>query len=499
MSLVLRRGCLMVIAGLALGGCMVGPDYVRPAAPLPASDRYRESQGWKRAEPRDALSRGAWWRIYDDPVLDALVTRVAVDNQNVIAAEAQYRQASALVLQAWSALFPTLTANASAIRSRSPSLANQPSLARGPINNFNANLAASWVPDLWGSVRRNIDANVDSWAASEADLANLTLASQSLLVENYLQIRVLDEARRILEETVAAYEYSLQLTQNRYKVGVAARLDVVQAEAQLKSTQALLINLQVQRAQLEHAIAVLMGVPPEGFAVERVPFALRVPEIPVGIPSEILERRPDIAAAERRAAAANARIGVADAAFYPTVTLSGAIGFRSVTLPDLFSTPSRFWSLGAALAQPLFDGGLRAGVSAQARAFYDQEVALYRQTVLTAFQQVEDNLVALRVLAEEQQVQREAVEASRKSVELTLNQYRAGTANYLAVITVQAIALNNERTELNILSQRLAASVQLIQALGGGWQIDDLATVRDGRSGTPLSPQPESRRPPPSS
>jgi NodT family efflux transporter outer membrane factor (OMF) lipoprotein len=487
----------VLAAGLALGGCMVGPDYVRPTAPM-ATAFTETPAGWKRAEPADALPRGAWWRIYEDPVLDALVERVAVDNQNIAAAEAQYRQAAALVGQARAALYPTLGANASATRSLSPSLSNRPSFARGAVNNFEVDLGASWVPDLWGSVRRNIEANVDGWQASEADLAGLTLASQSTLVQSYLQLRVIDEARRILEETVAGYERSLELTQNRYKVGVAGRLDVVQAEAQLKSTQALLIDLQVQRAQLEHAIAVLMGVPPEGFAIERVPFAQRVPEIPVGVPSELLERRPDVAAAERRAASANARIGVADAAFYPTITLSGAVGYRSLTLPSLLDTPARFWALGAALAQPLFDGGLRRAVSAQARAFYDQEAALYRQTVLTALQQVEDNLVALRVLEEELTVQLQAVEASRKSVELTLNQYRAGTANYLAVITVQAIALNNERAALNIMSRQLTASAALVQALGGGWQVDDLATVRYGRGGTPLSPPPGSR-PPPSS
>jgi NodT family efflux transporter outer membrane factor (OMF) lipoprotein len=472
--------CLLALAGL--DGCMVGPDYERPSAPAPAS--YKETAGWKRAEPRDVLPRGAWWTIYGDPVLDSLAGRVAVSNQSIVAAEAQFHQAATLVQQARAALYPTLGASAAATRSRSPSLANRPTLTRAPVNNFDAQLDASWVPDLWGSVRRNIEANVGGWQANEADLAAATLAAQSTLAQAYLQLRVLDEARRVLEETVAGYVRSLELTRNRYAVGVVGKLDVVQAETQLASTQAQLIDLGVQRAQLEHAIAVLIGVPPGDFAVERAAFTPRIPDIPAGIPSELLERRPDIAAAERRVAAANARIGVADAAFFPTLTLSGAVGYRSITVPNLFDTPSRFWSLGALIAQPLFDAGLRRAVSAQARAAYDQEVALYRQTVLTAFQQVEDNLVALRVLEDAARVQQEALAAARRSVELTLNQYRAGTANYLAVVTVQAIAYANERTALALLGRRLDASVQLLEALGGGWQVGDLATLGAPGTGT---------------
>jgi NodT family efflux transporter outer membrane factor (OMF) lipoprotein len=467
---------VLCLAAAALGGCMVGPDYVRPGVETPAA--YKEMEGWKRAEPRDALARGSWWTIFGDPELDALAARVDVSNQTIKIAEANFRQAKALAEQARAGLFPTLTAGAAVTRSQSPSLANQPNFANGAINNFNLSASASWELDLWGRIRRGIESGEANWQASAADLESVRLSTQAALVENYLALRVADVQRRVLEETVAAYRRSLELTRNRYAAGVAARVDVVQAEVQLASTQAQLVDNGVARAQLEHAIATLVGVPPASLSIARAPLVATLPAIPIGVPSELLERRPDIAAAERAAAAANAQIGVAQAAFYPTLTLSAAGGFRSSSFADWLTTPSRFWSLGAALAQILFDGGLRRAVSDQAIAAYDGQVAQYRQTVLTGFQEVEDNLAALRILEEVARYQDEAARGARQSVELTTNQYQAGIVSYLNVVAAQAIALNNERTAVDVQGRRLAASVQLVRALGGGWDARALEDVR---------------------
>ncbi|HXM80470.1 MAG TPA: efflux transporter outer membrane subunit, partial [Burkholderiales bacterium] len=308
--------------------------------------------------------------------------------------------------------------------------------------------------------------------ASAADLEAARLSAYATLAQNYLSLRIADATRRVLEDTVAAYQRTLELTQNRYAAGVAARVDVVQAEVQLKSTQAQLIDIGVERAQLEHAIALQLGVAPANFALSAAPLAARMPAIPVGLPSQLLERRPDVASAERSVAAANARIGVAQAAFFPTVTLSGSAGFRTTSLPDLFTAPSRFWSLGATLAQAVFDAGLRQAQKEQAIAVYDQDVATYRQTVLTGFQEVEDNLAALRILEEESVLQDEVVQAARHALELTTNQYQAGVVSYLNVIAAQATLLANERTAASLLGRRLTASVALIKALGGGWSAE---------------------------
>jgi len=466
----------LAAAATALGGCMVGPDYVRPTAPVP--EAYRESAGWKRAEPRDAIARGHWWEMFGDPELDALAARVDISNQNVRQAEANFRQAQALARQARAGLFPTVGAGASAIRSQSPSLSNQPSFATGPVNNYNLNVNASWEPDLWGKVRRGIEAGEANWQASAADLESVRLSAQAAVAQNYLGLRVADVQRRVLEETVSAYQRTLELTQNRYKSGVAARVDVVQAEVQLKSTQAQLVDLGVDRALFEHAIATLIGEPASTFSIPRAPIVAVLPSIPVGVPSELLERRPDIAAAERSAAAANAQIGVAQSAFYPTLTLSAAGGFRSTSFADWLTAPSRFWSLGTLLAQTIFDGGLRRAVSDQAIAAYDGQVAQYRLTVLTGFQEVEDNLAALRILEEEGRLQDEAAAGARQSVELTTNQYKAGTVSYLNVVAAQAIALNNERNAVNVQGRRFLASIQLVKSLGGGWDARALEDVR---------------------
>jgi NodT family efflux transporter outer membrane factor (OMF) lipoprotein len=478
----MRRRGLVLAAVIALGGCMVGPDYVRPDVATPAA--YKEMTGWKRAEPRDQLARGSWWEMFGDRELDALAARVDVSNQTIKIAEANFRQARAVAEQARSGLFPTVNAGASAFRTRSPSGSGSSAVT---ANNYDLAASASWEIDLWGRVRRGIESGETNWQASAADLESVRLSTQAALAQAYIALRLADAQRRLLDETVAAYERSLQLTRNRYAAGVAAKVDVVQAEVQLKSAEAQRVDLGVDRAQFEHAIAVLIGVPPADLSIAPATKVVAVlPAIPVGVPSELLERRPDIAAAERAVAAANARIGVAEAAFYPALTLSAVGGYRSGSFADWLSAPSWFWSLGASLAQTLFDGGLRRAVSDQAIAAYDGQVAQYRQTVLAGFQEVEDSLAALQILAEEVRYLEEAVRAARQSVELTTNQYNAGIVSFLNVITAQTIALNNERTLLNVRGRRFLASVQLVRALGGGWDARALEDVRvSGRgSGT---------------
>jgi len=466
-----RREAWVTCAIAGLAACSVGPNYVRP--PVETSSAYKEAQGWKRAQPRDEQPRGNWWEAFNDAQLNALVTQVAITNQTIKAAEARVREARALTQAARAAFFPIVTANASATRSGGRG---------GTSNNYNVALDVNWEVDLWGRVRRTVEASEATGEASAADLESAKLSAQAQLAEDYFLLRAQDAQIRRLNDTVAAYERSLQLTRNQYAVGVVGRGDVVQAETQLKSTQAQAIDATVQRAQLEHAIAILIGKPPAEFslAAEAVPTVF--PDIPLELPSELLERRPDIAAAERRAAAANAQIGVAESAFFPSLTLSATGGFQSSVLSQLFSLPSRYWSLGPALAQVIFDAGLRRAQTAQAIATYDENVANYRQTVLTGFQEVEDNLAALKILEQEAAVQDEAVKAARESLAIVLNQYRAGTANYLAVVVIQAAALNNERTAISILGRRLTASVALIKALGGGWKEAPTATA-DGEPG----------------
>jgi NodT family efflux transporter outer membrane factor (OMF) lipoprotein len=483
---ILRAALLGVV--LLADGCTVGPDYVRPAANTPPA--FKEAEGWKVAQPGDNLPRDKWWEVFNDPVLNDLVAQVQVNNQNIKLAEANVRQARALTAQARSAFFPTVTGNASATRGsasgggRGTNVGGTGNGGGGVANVYNVSLDATWELDLWGRVRRNVESNEAATQASLADLGAATLSAQALLVTDYLLLRVQDAEIDLLRTSATAYETSLQLTKNQYAVGVAGRSDVVLAETQLKSTQAQQIDAGVQRAQLEHAIAILMGVPPSALTIVPAPVSRTFPDIPPGLPSELLERRPDIAGAERRAAAANAQIGVAEAAFYPTLTLSATGGFASTSIANLFSLPSRYWTVGAALAQTLFDGGLRQAQTDQAIAAYDGSVANYRQTVLNGFQEVEDNLAALRILEQEAAVQEEAVNAARESVTITTNQYRAGTANYLAVVVVQAAALNNERTAVTILGQRFAASVALIKALGGGWSPAAAADVAQTKPGS---------------
>jgi NodT family efflux transporter outer membrane factor (OMF) lipoprotein len=481
----LRCKCVRSLAlstmALLLGACTLGPDYQRPE--LPVATAFKQAPGWKTASPADALQRGDWWALYGDAELNALVARLNVSNQNLAAAEAQYRQARALVRGARSQLFPAVGASGGVTRSgqNSTSSSTQGVTSSGVSESYQVGLDASWEFDIWGRLRRNLEANRANMQASAADLAAVRLSLQSELVQTYLQLRVMDEQQRLLDQTVEAFARSLRLTENQYQAGIVPRSDVSQALTQLKSTQAQAIDLRWQRAQLEHAIAVLIGVPPSELNIAERRDIPQLPEVPLALPSQLLERRPDIASAERQVMSANAQIGVAEAAWYPDLTLSASGGYRNSSFNDLISLPNRFWSLGPQLAVTLLDfGGRRADLEA-AEASYDQTVATYRQTVLDSFREVEDNLVQLRVLAEEAVVQREALEAAQESLRLIENQYRAGTVDFLSVVTVQTTALNNERTNLTLLGDRLTASVQLIAALGGGWDIQRLEDEPDLR------------------
>jgi NodT family efflux transporter outer membrane factor (OMF) lipoprotein len=434
-------------------------------------------EGWKVAQPQDHLSREAWWKVFNDAQLDALEEQATMANQSVMVAEAQFQQARALVRVARAGYSPSVTIGASLTRTRLSQ--NVAGAASGTTNDYLLGADASWEPDLWGRVRRTVEAGKASAQASAADLESTRLLVQAEVAQDYFQLRAFDGQKQLLEETVIAYQKSLDLTKNRYAAGVASKGDVFLAETQLKVTQAQAIDVGVQRAQLEHAIAVLVGKPASLFSIPVAPLTTVPPALPVGVPSELLERRPDIASAERRVAAANAQIGVAVAAYYPTVTLIASGGFQTSSVAKWFAWPSRFWSIGPGISETVLDGGLRAGQTAAARAAYEGTIASYRQTVLTGFQEVEDNLAALRILEQEASAQDEAVKSAKKSLAIAINQYKAGTADYLAVIVVQAATLNNEITSLGIASRRMTASVLLIKALGGGWSVSSLNSIDD--------------------
>ena len=471
-------GCFAALASLAfLASCSVGPDYVRPTAVVPAG--YKEMKDWKIAQPKDEAIKGAWWEMFNDPVLNSLEEKVVISNQNVAAAEAQYRQAQASVRVARAGYFPTLTAGASVTRSRTSGNVGSNTRSGSTFTDYTLPIDLSWEIDIWGKIRRTVEASKASAQASAADLAAALLSAQAALAQDYFQLRTLDAEKRLFEETIDVYRKFLQLTRNRYTSGVASKNDVLLAETQLKTAEAQAIDIGVQRAQLEDAIALLIGKPASDFTMPNAPLAAVPPAIPVGVPSELLERRPDIAAAERSVAAANAQIGVAKAAYFPTVTLSASGGFESSLLSQWFTWPSRFWSLGPAISEVLFEGGLRGAQTDQARAAYDATVANYRQTVLTGFQEVEDNLAALRILEEEMKTQEEAVNAARQSVKVTTNQYKAGIASALDVIVVQAVDFNDERIAVDILGRRMTAAVLLVKALGGGWDSSNLQSDRD--------------------
>lgn len=487
---VRRIRFVAIVAGtiMLLSACTVGPDYVKPSVETPPA--YKEAEGgakWQIAQPKDDVIRGAWWELFNDPQLNALEAQVVISNQNIAVAEAQYRQALALVQAARAGYFPTVGVNGSATRSRTPftsggsSGSSRTSSSAGAVNNFLVSGNASWELDIWGKVRRTVEANEASAQASAADLASIRLSAQTALAQDYFQLCALDAQKKLFAATVSAYQRFLDLTKNRYAGGVSSKADVLQADTQLKTTQAQAIALGVQRAQLEHAIAMLIGKSASVFSIPETPLSLTPPTIPVSVPSVLLERRPDIAAAERLAAAANAQIGVAEAAYYPNISLTATGGFEGSQLSNWLIWPNRLWSIGAAAAETVFDAGLRSAQTAQARAAYDASVASYRQAVLTGFQEVEDNLAALRLLEEEAMAQDEAVKSARQSLQVSINQYKAGTISALNIITVQTIALNDEQTAVGIAGQRMTASVLLISALGGGWDTSELKRTGDGR------------------
>jgi NodT family efflux transporter outer membrane factor (OMF) lipoprotein len=486
---------MQVAALLAVGACTVGPDYERPAAAVPSAYKEASPTGadWQVARPADASDRGRWWSIYHDPVLDGLERQIDISNQNLKAAEATFREAEAIVTQARAGFFPTVTIDAEAQRARtSGGRVGATGISGGNTgriaNLFSLSTAvASWVPDLWGKVSRTVEGDVATAQADAGDVANARLAAQGQLASDYMQLRVTDELKRLLDAAVKAYGESLRITQNQYDAGTAAASDVAQARTQLESTTAQAIATGVLRAQLEHAIAVLIGKPPAELTIAAVASVPGVPAIPAGLPSTLLERRPDIAAAERLMAAANAQIGVAEAAFFPVITLSADYGVSAATLSTLFSAASRMWAVGATLAQTVFDAGARHALVEEDRALFDAAVAEYRQTVLTGFQQVEDELAALRILAEQATAEDIAVSAAREAERIIFNQYKAGTVAYTNVVVAQTTALTNAQAALTVRQSRLVASVALIEALGGGWDNSQMPSREQIESDSPLN------------
>jgi NodT family efflux transporter outer membrane factor (OMF) lipoprotein len=479
-----------LVCSAILTGCAVGPDYSRPTVAVPAT--FKEAApGWKVAEPSDQHDRGDWWTVFDDDTLNTLEAKVNVSNQTIAGYEAAYRQAHALVDEARAAFFPTLGLSASATRSgsgKSSFVSSSGTVnSTGVSNNYSLQGDASWEIDVWGKVRREVASEKAGQQAAAADIANARLSAQATLAQDYFQLRALDATQKLLDDTVAAYQKSLDLTKNRYAQGVSARSDVLQAQTQLQSAQSSAVNNGIARAQFEHAIAVLAGEPASTFSIPVMPLTAQPPALPVQLPTALLERRPDVAAAERRAAAANEQIGVAIAAYFPTVSLSATGGFQSSLLGDLLTAPSRFWTVGPQLAETLFDAGLRGAQTDAARATYDQQVANYRQTVLTAFQDVEDNLVSLRVLEQQIVIQQAAVESARQALDIVTNQYKAGTTTYLEVITSQATAYNAEQTLANISGQRMVSAVGLIKSLGGGWDVAQMNQDPAAASAAPAS------------
>jgi NodT family efflux transporter outer membrane factor (OMF) lipoprotein len=446
---------------LLSSACMIGPKYQRPGAPAPPAFKEAPPAGWKEAQPNDGALRGQWWKVYNDPRLDALEDQVSISNQNVLAAEAQFRAAKAAVSVARGGLFPTATAAPSGTRSRTGGLYTIP-------------VDVAWQIDIWGSIRRGVAANSALAQASAAQLENARLLYQAELAGDYFQIQGFDASQQLLDATVKSYERNVQLTQDRFDGGVASQGDVALAQTQLETARVELADLGVGRAQFEHAVAVLTGKPPSELSIPTAPNQAPPPVSSIGIPSALLERRPDIAAAERQVAAANEQIGIAKAALYPSLAISAGGGSQTTVIGDLLTWPSRFWSVGPQLAETLFDAGKRRAQVKVTQAAYDATVANYRQTVLTAFQQVEDSLAQLRILSEEGVIADRAVKSAQQSLDISTAQYTGGIANYLQVITAQTSLLQNQRSVVDILMRRMAASVSLIQALGGGWDASQL-------------------------
>lgn len=472
------RAALPAACFLLLTACTVGPKYTTPTTPVaPAFSeapprQFTESPGWKQAQPADTTLRADWWQYFGNTELDGLEDQVDVSNQTLKAAEARFREARALIQVQRSGLYPTI--------STAPSITNNRLSSHSPFGphpvygQYTLPLDLNYELDAWGRIRRSVAAAREETQASAGDLETIRLSLHAELAVDYFELRSLDAQKHLLDETLVAYQKALEMTQNRFDGGLTSRAELAQARTQLETARALDIGVGVQRATFEHAIAILLGRAPEGFALVANPLRTEPPVIPVGVPSQLLERRPDIASAERRAAEANQQIGIARAAFFPTLLITATGGFEGTTPVNWLSWPSRFWAVGPLVSELLFDAGRRRAISQNAVAAYDEAVANYRQAVLAAFQEVEDNLATLRVLEEQAQAQRVAVEAAQQSLDLSLNRYKGGLVTYLDVIATETIAYQNEATEVDILRRRMDAAVLLIKALGGGWDVSKL-------------------------
>ena len=481
---------VLAVAAVLLPGCSIGPKYTRPSALVPPA--YKETGApnvegnWKPAQPSDQAARGKWWEGFNDRQLNDLEAKLNISNQNIVAAAANVQVARAMIREARAQYFPTLTANPGITNSRLSTAFGQSIGAT--FTTYSLPLEASWEPDLWGRIRNTVKANTFAAQARVADLENVRLSSQADLAADYYELRSQDALKQLFDSSVHAYQEALELTHDLYTAGMDSDEAVAQAETQLKVTQAQDTNLGILRAQYEHAIALLTGQPASTFAISVEAPKEGLPSIPVGLPSELLERRPDIAAAERSVGQANAQIGIAKAAFFPTITLSASAGFQSVSIAKWLEWPSRMWSVGPGLAQTIFDAGLRRATVQQFQATYDQTVANYRQTVLTAFQQVEDNLAALRILAQVIEQQDSAIESAGRNLEEAEVRYKAGLDPYLNVIAAQTALLNNQQTAVSFRMQEMVASVQLVKALGGGWDASQIPSPKDLGARVPIEP-----------
>ncbi|HVN00064.1 MAG TPA: efflux transporter outer membrane subunit [Caulobacteraceae bacterium] len=472
------RHVLLLLAAGALSACEVGPNYHRPETPTPQA--YKEIAGWTPANPSDAVDRADWWTLFNDPVLNDLEQKVATSNQSLAASEAAYRQARALVSEQRAAFWPTISAGAAANVAKSSGAGVVstgggviPS-GRGAVSTYPLQLGGTWEPDLWGRVRRGVESAKANAEASAADVANTRLSAELELAADYISLRALDEQKRFDDDTVKAYEESLVITRNKYNAGVISLSDVDASETQLHNARAADIDLGNRRAQMEHAIAILTGQLPEALAIAPAPWTLKPVDIPPGVASTLLQRRPDVASAERKAASASAQIGVATAGYFPNVTLSGTGGTEATRIAQLFTPQSFFWNVGVSAAETIFNGGLTHAQVQSARATYDEAVANYRQTVLSAFGQVEDNLAAQRVLAAEQPDQQAAVDSADQNLRIVENQYRAGTVDYTTVVVARAQDVQAHNAELALEASRLTTTVDLVVALGGGWNATEL-------------------------
>jgi NodT family efflux transporter outer membrane factor (OMF) lipoprotein len=475
-------GILILPLVFQLAGCTVGPKYIRPAVPMTESYKeevpssFKESEQWQPARPADQTSRGNWWEVFGDPQLNELEQQIAASNQNLKVAEARFREARAAIRFNRASQFPSISTAPSASYVKVPDYSpNSPSkIPEASTGEFVLPLDLSYELDLWGRVRRGVAAAREETQATAADYQTAKLSLEAELALDYFELRSADAQKQLLDDTVKAYADNVELTLGRFKGGAAPKADVAQAQTQLDTTRVQDTDVTVQRAQFEHAIAILIGKPPAEFSLATAPLNFQPPRTPVGLPSELLQRRPDIAAAERRMAEANQQIGIARAAYFPTVSLGATAGFESTHIANLLDGPNALWSVGPALAETLFDAGRRRATSESARANYDATVATYRQTSLTAFQEVEDNVAALRILENEAHQQDHAVGSSQESLQLFTNRYKGGVDTYLQVITAQTIELANERNAIDILRRRLDASVLLVKALGGGWDVSNL-------------------------